>query len=160
MFSRKSSQLQDTLPSYVRDIGTANCVFCPYGADVTAGDRLYIYDEKTLFGRQQRERLVEVQSVKAFHSTGRVISLDASMISAEEAAHIAADSEMSLESLLGHHAGNSTYDKKRPPVVVYFKPCDEDDTIGAQYRPRYKRAPGWRRLLNRIWPWSSRTLAR
>ena len=61
---RKSSVSADMLPNFVRDISTANCVFCPYGADAQPGDRLYVYDEKTVYGRPQRERLVEVTSVK------------------------------------------------------------------------------------------------
>ena len=85
----RGSVVPDMLPSHVRDIGTARCLFCPYGAGVEPGDRLYVYDEKTVFGRQQRERLVEIKAVKQFRSTGRVITLDLAMISPEEAAHIA-----------------------------------------------------------------------
>src|SRR5579863_6635517 len=132
----KAASVSDTLPNYVHDIATASCVFCPYGADVQAGDRLYVYDEKTVYGRQQRERLVEVKSVKLFRSTGRVITLDLNMISTEEAQHIAEDSEMTVESLLDHRAGNSTFDEKRPPVVVYFVPCNEDDTTSSRTRPK------------------------
>ena len=134
MASRK--EVPDSLPNYVHDIATATCVFCPYGAEVEAGDRLYVYDEKTVFGRRQRERLVEIKAVKLFRSTGRVITLDLNMISTEEAQRIAADSEMTLESLLDHRAGNSTFDEKRPPVVVYFEPCGEDDTTGSRTRPK------------------------
>ncbi len=135
MVIKTLSQSSDMLPNYVHDIGTASCVFCPYGADVTEGDRLYIYDEKTVFGRQQRERLVEVTAVKAFRSTGRVITLDLNLVSMDEVAHIAEDSETSLAALLEHRPGNSTYDAKHPPVVVYFQPCDEDDTTGSHTRP-------------------------
>ena len=163
MVTRKSSEVPDSLPNYVRDIATATCVFCPYGADVQAGDRLYVYDEKTVYGRQQRERLVEVKAVKLFRSTGRVITLDLNMISAEEAQHIAEDSEMTVESLLDHRAGNSTFDEKRPPVVVYFEPCSEDDTTGSRTRPKaavsldsdpsaQPRESGIGRLLSRLKP--------
>ena len=131
----RGSETQDTMPSHVRDISTATCVFCPYGAGVEPGDRLYIYDEKTVFGRQQRERLVEVKAIKQFRSTGRVITLDLNMISPEEVEHIAADSELGVEALLTHRPGTASYDEKRPPVVVYFEPCDEDDTTGSQSRP-------------------------
>jgi len=132
--SRGSTTL-DMLPSYVHDIATSTCLFCPYGAEVQAGDRLYIYDEKTVFARQQRERLVEVKAVKQFRSTGRVVTLDLNMISPEEMGHIAEDSELGVEALLAHHPGNPTFDVKRPPVVVYFEPCDEDDTTGSHTRP-------------------------
>ncbi len=136
MATRKSTEIPDSLPNYVHDISTAGCVFCPYGADVQVGDRLYVYDEKTVYDRQQRERLVEITAVKLFRSTGRVITLDLNMISAEEAQRIATDSEMTLESLLDHRAGNSTFDAKRPPVVVYFEPCSGDDTTGSRTRPK------------------------
>lgn len=163
MVTRKSAEVPDSLPNYVRDIATATCVFCPYGADVQAGDRLYVYDEKTVYGRQQRERLVEVKAVKLFRSTGRVITLDLNMISAEEAQRIAEDSEMTVESLLDHRAGNSTFDEKRPPVVVYFEPCSEDDTTGSRTRPKaavsldsdpsaQPRESGIGRLLSRLKP--------
>jgi len=131
----KGTPKLDMLPSHVHDIGTSTCLFCPYGAAVEPGDRLYVYDEKTVFARQQRERLVEVKAIKQFRSTGRVATLDLNMISPEEMAHIAADSEVDVESLLAHHAGSPTYDEKHPPVVVYFEPCDEDDTTGSHTRP-------------------------
>ncbi|HEV2211770.1 MAG TPA: hypothetical protein VGS99_00345 [Gammaproteobacteria bacterium] len=163
MVTRKSAEVPDSLPNYVHDIASATCVFCPYGADVQAGDRLYVYDEKTVYGRQQRERLVEVKAVKLFRSTGRVITLDLNMISTEEAQHIAEDSEMTVESLLDHRAGNSTFDEKRPPVVVYFEPCSEDDTTGSRTRPKsavsldsdpsaQPRESGIGRLLSRLKP--------
>ncbi|HSN18756.1 MAG TPA: hypothetical protein VLV87_11190 [Gammaproteobacteria bacterium] len=120
----RGSAVPEMLPSHVHDITTATRLFCPYGAEVEAGDRLYMYDEKTVFGRQQRERLVEIKAVKQFRSTGRVITLDLNLISAEEAARIAADSETSVEAMLEHYPGHPTYDPKRPPVVVYFEPCD------------------------------------
>ncbi|MFI4921433.1 MAG: hypothetical protein ACHQAZ_07310 [Gammaproteobacteria bacterium] len=137
MAIRKGTEVPDSLPNYVHDITTANCVFCPYGADAQVGDRLYVYDEKTVFDRQQRERLVEITAVKVFRSTGRVITLDLNMISPEESTRIAGHSEMTLESLLDHRVGNSTFDEKRPPVVVYFEPCSEDDTTGSKTRPRH-----------------------
>ena len=136
MATRKGTEIPDSLPNYVHDIATAGCVFCPYGADVQVGDRLYVYDEKTVYDRQQRERLVEITAVKLFRSTGRVITLDLNMISPEETQRIADDSEMTLESLLDHRAGNSTFDEKRPPVVVYFEPCSEDDTTASRTRPK------------------------
>lgn len=129
------SQVPDRLPNYVRDVDTATCVFCPFGAEVEPGDRLHIYDEKTVFGRQQRERLVEITAVKIFRSNGRVITLDLTMITPQEIMHIAHDSEQSVEALLEHHTGASTYDGKHPPVVVYFQPCNEDDTTGSRTRP-------------------------
>ena len=49
--------------------------------------------------------------------------------------HIAEDSETSVEAMLEHRPGNATYDAKRPPEVVYFEPCDEDDTTGSHTRP-------------------------
>lgn len=131
----RGSETPDMLPSHVHDIGTSTCLFCPFGAGVEAGDRLYVFDERTAYGRQQRERLVEVTAVKQFRSTGRVITLDLNMISAEEAARIAEDSETSVEAMLEHRPGNPTYDAKHPPVVVYFEPCDEDDTTGSRTRP-------------------------
>lgn len=163
MATRKSSEVPDSLPNYVNDIATATCVFCPYGADVQAGDRLYAYDEKTVLDRQQRERLVEITAVKLFRSTGRVITLDLNMISQDEAQRIASDSEMTLESLLEHRAGNSTFDEKRPPVVVYFAPCESDDTTDSRTRPKTaisidsdpstrKRQSGFGRILSRLKP--------
>lgn len=131
----RGSVVPDMLPSHVHDIGTATCLFCPYGAGVEPGDRLYMYDEKTVYGRQQRERLVEVKAVKQFRSTGRVITLDLNMISQEEAEHIAEDSETSIEAMLEHYPGHPTFDPKHPPEVVYFEPCDGDDTTGSHTRP-------------------------
>jgi hypothetical protein len=161
--ARNGLQASDTLPNYVRDIATASCVFCPYGADAQPGDRLYIYDEKTVYGRQQRERLVEVTAVKQFRSTGRVVTLDVNMIGSEEMVHIAEDSETSVEALLEHRPGNATYDAKRPPVVVYFEPVSEDDTTGSHTRPgqavglasqpRNEHESRFVRLLAKFTPW-------
>lgn len=150
----------DRLPHYVRDVSTASRLFCPYGAEVKVGDRVYVYDEKTVHDRRQRERRVQVTAVKLFRSTGRAVTLDLEKITQTELARIATDSELGMEALLAHHAGASTYDAKRPPVVVYFKPCDEDDTIGAQFRPRYRRESAWKRLVKRLRPKPKRALAR
>jgi hypothetical protein len=124
------------LPNYVHDVSTATCVFCPYGANVKAGDRIVAFDEKTAFGRRQRERLVEVIAVKSFRSTGRLITLDLKIAKEDEIAHIAEDSELPVEALFEHRIGAATYMEDRPPVVVYFRPCNEEDTIGLQFRKR------------------------
>lgn len=129
------------LPNHVVDVLTATCVFCPYGADVKPGDRVYAFDEKTAFGRQQRERLVEVVAVRSFRSTGRLISIDLKIARERDLLRIAVDSEVPLETLYEHHSGNPTYIDGRLPVVVYFKPCNEDDTLGAQYRQRSDARP-------------------
>lgn len=122
------------LPNHVVDVMTATCVFCPYGADVKPGDRVYAFDERTAFGRRQRERLVEVTAVKSFRSTGRLVTVDLKIAKESDLLRIAVDSEVPLETLYEHHSGNPTYIDERPPVVVYFKPCNEDDTLGAQSR--------------------------
>ena len=140
------------LPHYVRDVSTADRVFCPYGADVKVGDQVYAYDEKTAHNRRQRDRLVEVTAVRVFRSNGRVVTLDLEKVSLTEVARIANDSELSIDVLLEHHAGAPSYDRKHPPVVVYFRPCDQDDTVGARFRPYRRREPGWRRLLSRVFP--------
>ena len=158
--ARDNRARRERLPNYVRDVSTSSRLFCPYGAEVEAGDRVYVYDEKTSHDRRQRERRVEVTAVKLFRSNGRVVTLDLEKITLTELARIATESELSMETLLEHHLGASTYDPKRPPVVVYFKPCDDDDTIGAQFRPRYKRPSRWKRFLSRLWPRSGRAFAR
>ena len=124
------------LPNHVVDVMTASCVFCPYGADVKPGDRVFAFDERTSFGRRQRERLVEVTAVKPFRSTGRLVTIDLKITRESDLLRIAVDSEIPLETLYEHHSGNPTYIDERPPVVVYFKPCSEDDTLGAQSRQR------------------------
>ena len=124
------------LPNHVVDVMTATSLFCPYGADVKAGDRVYAFDERTAFGRRQRERLVEVTAVRSFRSTGRVISIDLKIAREGDLLRIAVDSEVPLETLYEHHSGSPTYIDGRLPVVVYFKPCNEDDTLGAQSRHR------------------------
>ena len=105
---------------FVHDIDTATCAFCPYGTEYVVGDRIHIYDEKTVFGRKPRERLVEVKSVKIFRSTARQITLDLNMISEAECRKIAEDSDLTVEILMAHRAGAQNFDPKRPPVVVYF----------------------------------------
>ncbi len=40
MATGKDSGVLDSLPNYVKDIGTTTCVFCPYGAEVSVGDQL------------------------------------------------------------------------------------------------------------------------
>lgn len=151
MFSLKRSQRNtiQRLPNHVVDVMTATCVFCPYGADVKPGDRVYAFDEKTAFGRRQRERLVEVTAVKSFRSTGRLISIDLKIGRERDLLRIAVDSEVPLETLYEHHSGSPTYIDGRLPVVVYFKPCNEDDTLGAQYRqrPDAKQAAGTKSAL-------------
>jgi len=149
MFSLKfnKSRTLSRLPNHVRDVTTASCVFCPYGADVNPGDRVYAFDEKTLFGRRQRDRLVEVTAVKSFRSTGRLITLALKITRESELLRIAEDSEIPMETLYEHRSGNETYIEGRQPVVVYFKPCNEDDTVAAQskskvhtLRPRQKKS--------------------
>lgn len=138
------------LPHYVRDVSTADCVFCPYGTDVKVGDRVCAYDERTEFNRNQRERLVEVTAIKLFRSTGRVVTLDLEKVSMAEVARIAAHSELKMDTLLEHHAGAPGYDPRHPPVVVYFQPCDDDDTVGTRFKMPQRREPGWRRFLKRV----------
>ena len=161
--ARKQSASSDMLPNFVHDIATANCVFCPYGAEAEPGDRLYIYDEKTVYGRQQRERLVEITAVKQFRSTGRVITLDLNMIGMDELQHIAEDSETSVEALLEHYPGHPTFDPKHLPVVVYFEPVRDDDTTGSRTRPgqavglnaapRHAHDSRLGRIWSRLLPW-------
>ena len=138
MLSLKRTQRNNIprLPNHVVDAMTATCVFCPYGADVKPGDRVHAFDEKRSFDRRQRERLVEVVAVRSFRSTGRLISIDLKIARESDLLRIAVDSEIPLETLYEHHSGSPTYIDGRPPVVVYFKPCSEDDTLGAQSRQR------------------------
>jgi hypothetical protein len=53
-----------------------------------------------------------------------------------------------------HHAGAPSYDPRHPPVVVYFRACNDDDTVGSKFRPYQspRREPGWKRLLSRMLP--------
>ena len=144
MFSRmlpRSNKIQ-RLPNHVRDVLNATCVFCPYGADLKVGDRAYAFDERTSFGRRQRDRLVEVVAVKSFRSTGRLVTIDLKITRESELLRIAEDSEVPLETLYEHRTGNPTDIEERPAVVVYFRPCDEDDTLGAQARQSARKGAG------------------
>lgn len=132
----------ERLPNHVSNVMTASCVFCPYGADVQPGDRVYAFDEKTLLHRQQRERLVEVTAVKSFRSTGRLITVDLKITRESDLLRIAEDSEIPLETLYEHRSGNPTYIEGRQPVVVYFKPCNEDDTLAAKSRQGQRMETG------------------
>lgn len=117
----KSAETTSEFSGYVRDIDTAKCLFCPYGADLKAGDRVEIHDEKTVFGRVQRHRLVEITEVKVFRTNGRVITLGSDMATPDEVQRIADDSDVTVEQLLTHRMGKATYDTGKPPVVVYFQ---------------------------------------
>jgi hypothetical protein len=117
------------LPSYVRNVNSANCLFCPYGTDFKVGDRVIAWDEKTVFGREQRERLVEITAVKIFRTNGRVVTLDFVVASEAEVARIAADSEIAAHMLLTHRNGKSSYDTKNPPMVLYFRRCEAKDGV-------------------------------
>lgn len=110
---------------YVHDIDTARRLFCPYGTDLKPGDRVTIHDEKTVFGRVQRKRLVEITSIREFRTNGRLITLGSDMASPEEVQNIATDSDVAVDLLLTHRKGTATYDAGRPPVVVYFEPVEE-----------------------------------
>jgi len=108
---------------FVSDIDSATCAFCPVGTEFAKGDRILIHDEKTVFGRQIREKLVEITAVKVFRSTGRQLTVDLMMISDAEAQKIADDSDLTVEVLLNHRVGAGNYDASNPPVVIYFTPC-------------------------------------
>lgn len=108
---------------FVHDVDIATCAFCPYGTDFAQGDIIHIYDEKTAFGRQPRERRVQITAVKLFRSTGRQITLNLNMISDKESQRIAGDSDLTVDALLDHRSGHQNFDPKRPPVVVYFASC-------------------------------------
>ena len=105
---------------FVCDIDTATCAFCPVGTEFEKGDHVHIQDEKTVFGRQTREKLVEITAVKVFRSTGRQITLDLMMISEAECQKIAEDSDLTVEILMQHKVGAERYDPSRPPVVIFF----------------------------------------
>ncbi|HET7922075.1 MAG TPA: hypothetical protein VFM15_04915 [Gammaproteobacteria bacterium] len=109
---------------FVHDIDTAQCLFCPYGTSLQPGDRVTIHDEKTVFGRVPRHRLVEITVVKPFRTTGRVITVGSDMASENEVRQIAGDSEIAVDQLMTHRKGTATYDAARPPVVVYFQPVE------------------------------------
>ena len=144
MFALNLGKKGDRLPNHVHDVTSAGCVFCPYGADVKVGDRIYAFDEKTSLDRRQRERLVQVTAVRKFRSTGRLITLDLKIANEAEILKIAVDSEITVDMLYDHRSGASTYIDERPPVVVYFKPCNEEDTVGSQFK-RHSRRPHLRR---------------
>ncbi|HVC36873.1 MAG TPA: hypothetical protein VNF46_00570 [Gammaproteobacteria bacterium] len=131
LWSRKKHRVHGPtrLPSYVRNVNSANCLFCPYGTDFKVGDRVIAWDEKTVFGREQRERLVEITAVKIFRTNGRVVTLDFVVASEEEVTRIAADSEIAPHVLLTHRIGKSTYDTKNPPMVMYFRACKPKDSV-------------------------------
>jgi pyruvate formate-lyase activating enzyme-like uncharacterized protein len=117
------------LANRVRDIGSADCVFCPQGTALRPGDWVYVHDERPRSRR--RQRLMEVTAVKLFQANGQAATLDNALVAVEELLHIAADSELSVEALLEHHGGNYDYESQRPPAVVYFRPCEEHaDMLG------------------------------
>ena len=123
---KSSSDAGPEFSGYVHDIDTAKCLFCPYGSDLKVGDRVEIHDEKTVFGRRQRQRMVEITVIKEFRTNGRVITLGSNMASPAEMKQLAKDSDVTLELLLTHRKGTATYDSHRPPVVVYFNPLEAD----------------------------------
>lgn len=120
MGKTNASDAKGTL--FVCDIDTATCAFCPVGSEFAKGDKIHIHDEKTVFGRQIREKLVEVTAVKVFRSTGRQLTLDMMMISDAEAQKIADDSDLTVEILRNHKVGAEKYDPSNPPVVIFFTP--------------------------------------
>lgn len=135
------------LPSYVHNVSTAQCLFCPYGVDVKPGERVYAYDERTVLQHQTRERLVVVTAVKLFRSDGKRITLDGKPASAFELAQITQDSKLTLSALLDHRNGADDNDPENSPVVVYFSPCDQDDTVGRPFRPETKFRSRWSRMF-------------
>lgn len=155
------------LPSYVRNVNSAQCLFCPYGTDVKVGDRVIAWDEKTVFDRTPRERVVEITAVKAFRTNGRVVTLDFVVASDEEVARIAEDSEISPRALLTHRSGTSTYDTQNTPVVVYFRSYEQKNDVlslvpdldvtatGNQPVRRFDHVGLWARLKTwlRGWMW-------
>lgn len=153
------------LPSYVRNVNSAQCLFCPYGTDVKVGDRVIAWDEKTVFDRTPRERVVEITAIKAFRTNGRVITLDMVVASDEEVARIAEDSEISSRALLTHRSGTSTYDTQKTPVVVYFRTYEAKNDVlslvpdldvtaaGNQSLRRYEHIGMWARLKTWLHGW-------
>jgi len=156
------------LPSYVRNVNSAQCLFCPYGADVKVGDRVIAWDEKTVFDRTPRERVVEITAVKSFRTNGRVITLDMVVASDEEVKRIAEDSEISAHALLTHRSGKSTYDTQNTPVVVYFRTYEAKNDMlqlvpdldvtstGNQPSKRYQHISLWSRLKSWLSGWTLR----
>ena len=120
MAKTNASDAKGTL--FVCDIDTATCAFCPVGTEFAKGDKIHIQDEKTVFGRQTREKLVEITAVKIFRSTGRQITLDLLMITEAECRKIAEDSDLTVDILMQHKVGAERYDPTRPPVVIFFSP--------------------------------------
>lgn len=121
MAKTNASDAKGTL--FVCDIDSATCAFCPVGTEFVRGDKIHIQDEKTVFGRQTREKLVEITAVKIFRSTGRQITLDLMMITEAECRKIAEDSDLTVDILMQHKVGAERYDPNRPPVVIFFSPC-------------------------------------
>lgn len=154
------------LPNFVHDVRAAQCVFCPYGAKLAVGERAIAWDDRTIFDRMPRERLVDVVAIKEFRSNGRVITLDCAPASDDEVARIAVDSETTIEALLNHRRGQPTYNPRRTPVVVYFQPCNVDVDL-LQFVPdldvcareplRHDSAQRWMRFRQwlRGWVWRS-----
>src|SRR5579872_3988661 len=93
------------LPSYVHNVSTAQCLFCPYGVDGKVGERVYAFDERTVLQHQTRERLVVITAIKIFRSDGARITLDGKPASAFELAQIMQDSKLTLTALLDHRNG-------------------------------------------------------
>ncbi|HEV2110863.1 MAG TPA: hypothetical protein VGT99_05865 [Gammaproteobacteria bacterium] len=120
MAKTNASDAKGTL--FVCDIDKATCAFCPVGTEFAKGDKIHIHDEKTVFGRQIREKLVEITAVKVFRSTGRQITLDLMMISEAECQKIAEDSDLTVDVLMKHKVGAEKYDPSNPPVVIFFTP--------------------------------------
>lgn len=146
--SRHNPDLDRRLPSYVQNVSTAQCLFCPYGVDVKVGERVYAFDERTVLQHQTRERLVIITAIKIFRSDGAKITLDGKPASAFELAEITRDSKLTLAALLDHRNGSQHDDPEQSPVVVYFSPCDQDDTVGRPFRPETKFRSRWSRLLS------------
>ncbi|MGH8283660.1 MAG: hypothetical protein ACRESE_07415 [Gammaproteobacteria bacterium] len=169
MNTRLRSNSHSRLPSYVRNVNSAQCLFCPYGTDFKVGDRVIAWDEKTVFDRKPRKRLVEITAIKAFRTNGRVVTLDFVVASDEEVARIAEDSEIAPQALLTHRLGKSTYDMKNTPMVVYFRACENEDNVlqlvpdldvtvtGATSFRRSRYINPWDRLKSwlRVWIWRS-----
>ncbi|MGB9429121.1 MAG: hypothetical protein WCC11_04490 [Gammaproteobacteria bacterium] len=172
MFLRKKKSRSGTsgpprLPSYVRNVNSAQCLFCPYGTDVKVGDRVIAWDEKTVFDREQRERVVEITAIKTFRTNGRVVTLDFVVASEEDVTRIAEDSEIAPHALLTHRSGKSTYDTENTPVVVYFRTYEPKNdmlqlvpdldiaTAGNAPLSRYRYTSPWSRFKAwlRGWTW-------
>jgi len=125
------------LPYRVRDVGSADCVYCPHGADVKPGDWVYVHEEKPRTRR--RQRLVEVTAVRRFNAGGQAVTLDTSVATPQELMHIAANSEISLEALM--QPPYVLPDRRHLPVVVYFRPCDAStDSTAASDAPEWASA--------------------